>query len=121
MAETVLANRAGVTETLRVSFASRRNSVPADTLELCEFRDTRHLRFPGTALETRRVSDGLYESVALVNAVSPPFGRSVEKGEVAPSPQKLNGIPRTVPFSAFSGSKSSSSITEIWGYQSPSR
>ena len=63
----------GVNETRRVSFASRRNEVPADSSEIFDFRDTRNLRFLGTSSETRRVSDGLHRSFALVNAVSPPL------------------------------------------------
>ena len=63
----------GVDETLRVLFASRRNGVPADSSEIFDFRDTRNRRFLGTSSETRRVSDGLHRSFALVNAVSPPL------------------------------------------------
>jgi hypothetical protein len=40
----------GVNESLRDSFASRRNSVPADSSEIFDFRDTRNLRFLGTGV-----------------------------------------------------------------------
>ena len=39
-----------VDETLRVSFASRRNGVPADSSEIFDFRDTRTLRVLGTGV-----------------------------------------------------------------------
>ena len=58
-----------VDQTLRVSFASRRNGVPADSSEIKRFPRHQNLRFPGTSSETRRVSDGLHKSFALVNAV----------------------------------------------------
>ena len=44
----------GVDETRSVSFASRRNSVPADSSEIFDFRNTRTLRVLGTGLTPPR-------------------------------------------------------------------